>query len=944
MATVRLSVGAGTSHDQNVNITNVTGTGPWTVTLAAAGTDVVNGDALWDEHATPRQYLITAGGGTTSLTVRDTEGVGGAPDFSGTSTAQVKRYYATITAAEADLDDTGIYAAADDAILDLYNDAAFDEAVTVNGGGTVGLNTLTFTVPAGERHDGTAGTGARIVRSAGGEAGVIDNTQSWGSGDDKVIYEWLEVDVNANNGTQSVFNNENATAGHVPVIQRCIFHGITGNAAVGVGVDASARDIRIQNCIVYEIRSTGANRNRRGINVDCDRASGGCLNNTVYAVVAHGSGTAYGITQQTDSANGRVRNNLVAGTSSTSGTANDFNWSATPLSNVTTSNNCSEDATADDGGGSGHLVSQTAANMFVSTTGGSEDLHCQDADAPQVDAGVDLVTTPTGVNVDIDGRDRDAEADTWDIGADEFFSSGATLTVEPGRVAVRAPAITVAASVSIALASALCGVTAPDLTVSAGASTQSVESARIALTAPDLTLSVGTTLTLEPATIALMAPDVAVSVGAVTLSVDPARIALTAPDAVISIAGALLLETARISLTAPDIRLLTQITAQTAQAVPGPRRAFLAKAAAGLTTLAVDTSRIALTAPDLIASAGASTQAVEASRIALTAPDVAVSAGAATQLLETARIALTAPDVGITIGAVLAVDTSRIVLTAPDVTVAVGASTQALETARVALTAPDITVFAVGGAQTLAVDPARIALTAPDVTTSTSAISVAVDTSRIALTAPDLALSVGTVVAVDAARVALTAPDVAVATTTTVALDAARIALTAPDVTVFAAGGIQTLAVEAARIALTAPDLAIAAGAITVAVDTSRIALTAPDASLAQGQLVDVARIALTAPDVTVTVGASTQTVESARIAFIAPDVTVSAGAITITVDVARWAVTTPPISLFFPGSLPSNIIVATIENRDSARTISNRDTTRTLSSDGPRRTVEFSG
>ena len=38
-------------------------------------------------------------------------------------------------------------------------------------------------------------------------------------------------------------------------------------------------------------------------------------------------------------------------------------------------------------------------------------------------AGVDLVTTPTYVNIDIDGRDRDAAGDTWDIGADEFVAA-----------------------------------------------------------------------------------------------------------------------------------------------------------------------------------------------------------------------------------------------------------------------------------------------------------------------------------------------------------------------------------------------------------------------------------------------------------------------------------------------------------------------------------------
>ena len=62
----------------------------------------------------------------------------------------------------------------------------------------------------------------------------------------------------------------------------------------------------------------------------------------------------------------------------------------------------------------------------MSTTGGSEDLHLK-AGADAIDAGTDLGTTPTGVNYDIDGRDRDAEGDVWDIGADEYVAVGGAI-------------------------------------------------------------------------------------------------------------------------------------------------------------------------------------------------------------------------------------------------------------------------------------------------------------------------------------------------------------------------------------------------------------------------------------------------------------------------------------------------------------------------------------
>ena len=101
-----------------------------------------------------------------------------------------------------------------------------------------------------------------------------------------------------------------------------------------------------------------------------------------------------------------------------SGTATDYVIAAT----VTDGTNASEDTTAP---GTGSLTEITVANQYVSTTGGSEDLHVQDADADIVDAGTDLVATPSGVEIDIDGVDRNAGGQVWDIGAHEGFEAAA---------------------------------------------------------------------------------------------------------------------------------------------------------------------------------------------------------------------------------------------------------------------------------------------------------------------------------------------------------------------------------------------------------------------------------------------------------------------------------------------------------------------------------------
>jgi hypothetical protein len=104
-----------------------------------------------------------------------------------------------------------------------------------------------------------------------------------------------------------------------------------------------------------------------------------------------------------------------------SGTAADYVLGAATVR----SHNLSSDATAD---GTGSLTSKSASNQFVSTVGGSEDLHLK-AGADAIDAGTDLGTTPTGVNFDIDNRDRDALGDTWDIGADEYVAIAGGLFV-----------------------------------------------------------------------------------------------------------------------------------------------------------------------------------------------------------------------------------------------------------------------------------------------------------------------------------------------------------------------------------------------------------------------------------------------------------------------------------------------------------------------------------
>lgn len=422
MATVTTSIGQGTSHSETVTISSVSGSGPYTVTLTASvPAAVVVGDAFYDEAATANKYLITGISGS-DLTVVDSTGVGAAPDdTSGSSTPKCERYYngtTPITDWESELDDTNLYAASDDAVGECYNDAAFDETAIINGGTTRGLSSVLLSVPSGERHDGTDGTGARIsYSSVPGSFYVL----SLANIVLERTIEWLELTATGSHadpvGCFSLgHDNGNCTARYL------ICHNITSSESSTGILQNGLGPTFIYDCIVYDIHCTAASFwVCYGIDENSNTAGSRLYNNTVYNVDNDGTGIADGIKCR-DLSGREARNNIVVGTVG-AGSPVDFN-PASPT-NITMSHNLSSDTTAS---GTGSLTSKSAGNQFVNTTGGMEDLHLKSG-ADAIDAGTDLGTTPSGVEIDIDGRDRDAEGDSWDMGADEFVGGGGATAV-----------------------------------------------------------------------------------------------------------------------------------------------------------------------------------------------------------------------------------------------------------------------------------------------------------------------------------------------------------------------------------------------------------------------------------------------------------------------------------------------------------------------------------
>lgn len=317
------------------------------------------------------------------------------------------RDYSTITAWEADLDNGAVYASGDDAVGECYNDSPFDEGVTVDGGATVGLNSVKLSVAVGHRHDGTAGTGARMVCTADRK---YQHSRF-------AVLEWLEFDFNGFGNNQAI---EVASGANGSRLQRLLVHdwarvsNTTGHHRV---VFVNSSPTVIQNCIGYDAQlsntSSGTLVMFRTENSTNQQAQ---FHNTAYKVRLNGgSGFAGGVSIGN---NNPCRNNIGADVSGTaSGTHRDVHYGGTSgLRN----NNLSTDDSADDVAGSGFIINATLADLFVSTVDGAEDLHLKTG-SPAIDAGMDLMSmSMVEVEIDIDGRDRDAEGDTWDIGADEY--------------------------------------------------------------------------------------------------------------------------------------------------------------------------------------------------------------------------------------------------------------------------------------------------------------------------------------------------------------------------------------------------------------------------------------------------------------------------------------------------------------------------------------------
>lgn len=323
------------------------------------------------------------------------------------------RDYSTWAAWEAAIDNTTYPSASTVAIGEGYDDSIFDEDLTLNANPS-NVITASITIASAERHDGTAGTGARVVKSVSRLNWILSTANK---GRDLA---WLELNGNhISPAIAGVIALSLFASGMVGRVRRIILHGVRGqhaSAEMTLLKLAGANGTCVNNSILYDYEnfSTASGSNStRGINSPVAATFAEIANVVVDNIRSNttGAATVFGVFGA-DIANFKCRNTIsTLVTNIGGGTAACFEPSS--FATATVNHNASSDATAS---GTGSIDNVVRANEYVSVTEGMEDYGpltgCQ-----SFEAGADLVITPFEVNLDIKGFDRDAAGSVWTIGA-----------------------------------------------------------------------------------------------------------------------------------------------------------------------------------------------------------------------------------------------------------------------------------------------------------------------------------------------------------------------------------------------------------------------------------------------------------------------------------------------------------------------------------------------
>ena len=285
-------------------------------------------------------------------------------------------------------------------------------AVSYAGIATDATHTLTVQTVGAARHDGTISkSGAYRLETTTGE--YSPNTSITVNGISYITIDGLVIKTNGAKGDSTfhgIFSDlSNATIKNTIMYTTTTDRYAAGGDGILCATSGTAVTCSVYNNIAFGWK-TASGTKANGIRVspgEYRNIAGNVYNNTAY-------GSDVGIKTDAGSSGGVatyiVKNNLSIGD-----TTADYSLAGDSL---TTSNNGSSDTTGNVG-----LQSLTAANLFTSIAGGSENFHLK-AGAAAIDVGTDLSAVFT---TDIDGDTR-PQGLVFDVGADEYSSGGGATT------------------------------------------------------------------------------------------------------------------------------------------------------------------------------------------------------------------------------------------------------------------------------------------------------------------------------------------------------------------------------------------------------------------------------------------------------------------------------------------------------------------------------------
>lgn len=254
--------------------------------------------------------------------------------------------------------------------------------IEVTGATTSSTYFMKITAPEGERHDGTVSSGAKLQY----DPAVANNILAIGI--TYSVIEWLILEPKqGGNGVNT------GTGSHIIVRNNIVFNSNATGSSIGLKLGFNNGEYKVYNNIIYDMDT--------GIHGLGDYQTHYVYNNTIQNCDT-GIYAQYGTWV--------IKNTAVQDASTAGYTGSAFGSAST--------NNLSSDTTTPEY----NTYYDSKTLVFANKAG--NDFHLASNDSDAIDLGADLGTGDE-VEIDIDGRDRDAESDTWDIGADEYVSAAA---------------------------------------------------------------------------------------------------------------------------------------------------------------------------------------------------------------------------------------------------------------------------------------------------------------------------------------------------------------------------------------------------------------------------------------------------------------------------------------------------------------------------------------